>query len=367
MITTSGLFFNLISSLSASSRATDTEEILGCTAFAFTSEAGTFLGHNTDNPMSDNASAILRYVPDNGDNAYVHFFHPGFVDVSLAMNDKGIAITFNVGNPNVNAAVGLPVLFMVRYALEKSSTVDEVVGYFQDFIDTPGNSFGHQGGILLVVDVTNGTMAKIQVRSEKIKVTYDEELKPGVRYIASTNHFDEDFRDDPTYYYESSWMRRERLEELLSLFETYNLDTCWTILTDHGDGEANNNTISRDGSPSITTITNVFTADKAYYTVMMPHVYLDIYGEPQVFEFESTKEQCAIEQIYGVETKKLKILRDFRDNVLSNSPEGREIIKYYYKSWSPFLVRLMDDNQLVKEIIKTSVEGILPLIKARLH
>jgi hypothetical protein len=125
-------------------------------------------------------------------------------------------------------------------------------------------------------------MAKIQVRSEKIKVTYGEELKPNITYIASTNHFDEDFRDDPDYYYESSWLRLERLLEILPQFETYDLETCFAILSDHGNGEANNNTISRDGFNTGTTVTNVFTYDKVFYTLGRPHEYLAAYPGPVI-------------------------------------------------------------------------------------
>jgi hypothetical protein len=254
----------------------------GCTAFAVTSNAGTFLAHNTDNSKgSEHNGAAMYFVPNNGDNSYTHLFTPAFVDVGLGLNDKGIGITYNVGNPNVNATTGLPPLFMVRYVMEKASTLDEAVSYFTDFIDA-GNYYGHGGAIFLVVDFNDSSMAKIQVRSEKVKVTYGEELKPGVTYISSTNHFDEDFRDDPDYYYESSWLRLERLLEILPQFETYDLETCFAILSDHGDGEANNNTISRNGTSTGTTVTNVFTYDKVYYTLGRPHEYLDVYPGPVI-------------------------------------------------------------------------------------
>jgi hypothetical protein len=253
----------------------------GCTAFAVSSEEGTFLAHNTDNQKgNENMGAIMYIEPDNGDNSYLHMYTAAFPDVALGYNDKGLAVTFNVGNPNVNPAMGLPALFMLRHVMEKASTLDEVIDYFNGLIDS-GNYYGPAGTIFLVVDFKDSSMAKIQVRSEKIKVTYGQELKPGVTYVASTNHYDDDFRDDPTYYYESSWKRLERLQELLQTFDTYDLDTCWAILGDHGDGEPNNNTISRNGSQTGTTVSNIFTADGMYYTNGMPHLYLETYGNPQ--------------------------------------------------------------------------------------
>ncbi|MBW1824425.1 MAG: thrombospondin type 3 repeat-containing protein, partial [Deltaproteobacteria bacterium] len=62
--------------------------------------------------------------------------------------------------------------------------------------------------------------------------------------------------------------------------DTYDLEACWAILSDHGDGEPNNNTISRNGSSTGTTLTNIFTYDKVFYTMGMPHEYLDTYSNP---------------------------------------------------------------------------------------
>ena len=256
-------------------------EPTGCTAFAVSSAAGTFLAHNTDGQKtSEHMNAVMYYKPDNGDNSYVHLFTPGFVDVGLGLNDKGLGITFNLGGPNINATVGLPVLYMVRYVMEKATNLTEAINYFSDFLDTPGNYYGTSGAIMLLVDFNDSSMATIQVRSEKIKVTYGQELKPGVTFVAGTNYFLGDFNEDPDYYYESSFLRLERLLEILPQFETYDLETCLTILSDHGDGEANNNTISRDGGFTITTVLNIFTYDKVYYTLGIPHEYLETYPGP---------------------------------------------------------------------------------------
>jgi hypothetical protein len=174
---------------------------------------------------------------------------------------------------------------MLRHIMEKASTVDEVVDYFYGLLDS-GNYYGPAGAIFLVVDFKDSSMAKIQVRSETIKVTYGQELKPGITYLATTNHYDEDFRDGSDYYYESSWKRLERLQELLQTSDTYDLNTCWAILSDHGDGDPTNNTISRDGGRTRTTISNVFTPNGMYYTNGMPHLYLETYGSPQYVPFD---------------------------------------------------------------------------------
>ena len=328
-----------INSLNIPSSTNRAAETFGCTAFAVSSDAGTFLAHNTDNSKgSENNGGLMYIAPDNGDNSYIHLFAPAFVDVGLALNDKGIGITYNVGNPNVNAAMGLPPLFMVRHAIEKASTLEEVINHFEDFI-AEGNTYGYGGAIFLVVDFNDSSMAKIQVRSEKVKVTYGNELKPGVTYIASTNHFDDDFRDDPDYYYESSWLRLERLLEILPRYEVYDLDTCWSILSDHGEADPTNNTISRNGTSSGTTVTNIFTADTVYYTLGMPHKYLELYGDPQVVPFPEETD-CPIESLYGQHSPEVQLFKTFRDSFLSTFPAGKEFIKLYY-TWGPFMVDTM--------------------------
>ena len=360
MVVVGSLFLNALKIADTAGAST---EIPGCTAFAVASEAGTFLCHNTDNQKgNEHFGAAMYFEPNNGDNSYIHLFAPAFVDVGLGLNDKGLGITYNVGNPNVNATIGLPVLFMVRHVMEKASTLEEATNYFTDFIDN-GNTYGHGGAIFLLVDFKDSSMAKIQVRSEKVKVTYEEELKQGVTYIATTNHFDEDFRDDPEYYYESSWKRFERLMEILPQFDMYDLETCWTILSDHGDGEPDNNTISRSGSSTGTVLTNIFTADKVYYTLGMPHEYLDIYGEPVVIDFKSKiLPDCPVIEIYGEYAKETECLRHFRDNVLRETPEGQELIQLYYQ-WSPMLVKAMNEDTSFKAGIKAIIDEMLPLIR----
>jgi len=411
---------NMLSSTGVSTKA------LGCTAFAVTSEAGTFLCHNTDGQKtSENMNAIMYYQPDNGDNSYIHLFTPGFVDVGLALNDKGIGITFNLGSPNVNSTTGLPVLFMARYVMEKASTLEEAINYFKNFLDS-GNNYGYTGAIILLVDFNDSSMAKIQIRSDEIKVTYGQVLKPGVRYLAATNHFDEDFTPDPNYYYESSWKRLERLLEILPQYETYDLETCLTILSDHGTGKANDNTISRDGALTATTVLNIFTGDKVYYTLGRTHEYLETYSGPIIINHcydpddldrdgdgtvdccdncpdnsnpnqedgdgdgvgnicdncsedynpgqEDTDndgigdvcDKCIVELICGKHSDETEFLRSIRDNVLSKTPEGKEVIRLYYQ-WSPMIVKKVKNNEEFKIKIKQTILAIFSLIRTEIE
>ncbi len=81
---------------------------------------------------------------------------------------------------------------------------------------TVAKTFGPTGALIHFVDFNTGRMAKIQLRSEVMEVTYGEERVPGVVSIGSANHFVGDFNPDPSYYYESSWMRYDRLLDLLN-------------------------------------------------------------------------------------------------------------------------------------------------------
>ena len=45
----------------------------------------------------------------------------------------------------------------------------------------------------------------------------------------------------------------------------------------------------------------------------------------------------------------------FRDTVLSQTPEGRELIKLFY-FWSPFIVKAIEEDEEFKEEIKEIID-----------
>ena len=57
----------------------------------------------------------------------------------------------------------------------------------------------------------------------------------------------------------------------------------------------------------------------------------------------------------------LDAIRHFRDEVLSQTPEGQEIIKLYYQ-WSPVIVQAMEEDEEFKEELKEMIDGIVVLI-----
>ena len=79
----------------------------------------------------------------------------------------------------------------------------------------------------------------------------------------------------------------------------------------------------------------------------------------------ATTEVCPSKNIYGEYSEKTELLRYFRDNVLSTTPEGQEIIKLYYE-WSPVIVKMMEEDEEFKEDVREMIDGILPLIRANI-
>jgi len=70
---------------------------------------------------------------------------------------------------------------------------------------------------------------------------------------------------------------------------------------------------------------------------------------------------CPSEELYGEDSEEVEILRYLRDNVLSATPEGQEIIRLYYQ-WAPVITIAIQNDEEVKAEIKTMVDGILMLI-----
>ncbi len=70
---------------------------------------------------------------------------------------------------------------------------------------------------------------------------------------------------------------------------------------------------------------------------------------------------CPSELIYGKHSEQTELLRYIRDNVLSQSPEGQEIIRLYYEL-SPAIVHAMEGDEEFKEEVQEMVDGILEMV-----
>ena len=95
---------------------------------------------------------LIYYQPDNGDNAFLSFFSPAFVGAALAVNDSGLAVTYNVGGRNKNSAAGLTVLLKTREVMATCGSVAEAVESFKTFLDA-GGTYGYSTSNFLFVDI----------------------------------------------------------------------------------------------------------------------------------------------------------------------------------------------------------------------
>ena len=76
--------------------------------------------------------------------------------------------------------------------------------------------------------------------------------------------------------------------------------------------------------------------------------------------------RCPLQQIYGENSEEVAALRSFRDNVLSQTPEGREIVKLYYQ-WGPLIIQEMENDEKFKEEVKEVIDGVLMLIRTEVE
>ena len=70
--------------------------------------------------------------------------------------------------------------------------------------------------------------------------------------------------------------------------------------------------------------------------------------------------------IYGKHSTEAELLRYFRDNLLSKTHEGRELIILYYQ-WSPVIVTAMEADDEFKQEVKDIVDEVLPMIEEELE
>lgn len=93
--------------------------------------------------------------------------------------------------------------------------------------------------------------------------------------------------------------------------------------------------------------------------------YVDVYVN-NVYEFtdffEITRNKaCSVKAVYGERSTETELLRSVRDNLLSQSREGRELIRLYYQ-WSPLIVKAMEVDEQFKQEIKDIIDEVLRLL-----
>jgi len=69
---------------------------------------------------------------------------------------------------------------------------------------------------------------------------------------------------------------------------------------------------------------------------------------------------CPAEELYGEYSEETELLRGFRDNVLSTTPEGQELIRLYYEL-SPVIVKSIEEDEVFEEEVREMIDGVLEL------
>jgi hypothetical protein len=82
------------------------------------------------------------------------------------------------------------------------------------------------------------------------------------------------------------------------------------------------------------------------------NLYGVIYGTPQL---------CAVQEIYGEDSREVALLRNVRDNLLSKTSEGKAFIELYYQ-WSPAIVTALQEDGVVKEELRQMIDSIIPFL-----
>ena len=75
---------------------------------------------------------------------------------------------------------------------------------------------------------------------------------------------------------------------------------------------------------------------------------------------------CCVKALYGENSEETELLRKYRDNVLSKTPEGQEIIRTYC-AFSPRIVSLLEKNPLLKKKAKMIIDSMLPGIRKKVE
>ncbi len=146
----------------------------------------------------------------------------------------------------------------------------------------------------------------------------------------------------------------------------------WSIAT---TGDYTSLYVTLDGTDQVRTgeYEHEYSADTNPSPENRDHVTAKVYFEcldtsknpatPVACPWESSgNNPCPSEAVYGEYSEEALSLRAFRDNVLSQTPEGKELIRLYYQ-WSPTIVNTMEEDEEFKEEVKEVIDGVLPLIR----
>jgi hypothetical protein len=65
--------------------------------------------------------------------------------------------------------------------------------------------------------------------------------------------------------------------------------------------------------------------------------------------------------IYGADSPEVALLKRFRDRVLIQLPNGRDLIRLYYRL-SPDLAQAVENSPVVTDSLKAFLDQLMPLV-----
>ena len=134
---------------------------------------------------------------------------------------------------------------------------------------------------------------------------------------------------------------------------SYNLFDVWgsspsDIFVVGGDLDTSAVILHYDGVLPPTTSTTTSTADST--TI------------PSSTTTSTTNPPCLTETLYGEHSEQTELLRYYRDNVLSKTNDGQELIRLYYE-WSPVIVKAMEEDKAFKVEVREMIDIVLEVLK----
>ena len=85
-------------------------------------------------------------------------------------------------------------------------------------------------------------------------------------------------------------------------------------------------------------------------------------GSGVVCDLEILYYNCPLEKIYGEHSVEAELFRNFRDDILTNSPEGQELIRLYYE-WGPTIAKALKESESFRTQLKSITDALLPMLR----
>jgi len=235
--------------------------IPACTSIALQPERTTFnepvIIRNFDLPPETRPFNVLRRDRPADRHASLSLTFPQLPGSHTGINDRGLAISYNLGYPCDKSGCYVSITLIVQEVLERCRTVDEAI----DLIEQSPRS----GGALLTLADETGRIAVVELTAQRVATR-----RPEQGALASTNHYLLDATqpmDTAFAAHAWPWQRRsrqwigidsrtrhERAVQLLAGRSQWDFDGLISILADHGhEGKGSDMTICRHPPPYETT------------------------------------------------------------------------------------------------------------------